>query len=138
MQKLTVQNYRDNKEYPKIVAAVSRILSRKNFVAPIELFTEMSLLDPKDIERWRRNEVPCLERVICCNLTKAGRILRILRFHAHDLNLGPSMTVYKKRGRGLRFSLGGEHLIEDAYSRHFVVIGKNKKASEADVEPSDQ
>ena len=126
MQKLTVLNFQDAKEYPKIVAAVSRILDRSNFVSPIELFTEMSLLDAKDVARWKRNEVQCLERIIRCNLTKAGRILRILRFHAHDLNLAPSQTIYKNRSQILRFSHSGEKLIEDSYSRHFVVVGKKK------------
>ena len=129
MQKITVKNYRNDRYYSKITTAVSRILSRKNFVAPIDVFTEMGLLTLKDVERWKRNEVPCLERVIQCNLAKAGRILRILRFHAHDLNLGPSMTVYKRKGRLLRFSMSGERRLEEAYSRHLIVIGKSKRVS---------
>jgi hypothetical protein len=32
----------------------------------------------------------------------ASRILRLLRFHAHDLNLKPSITVYQHRGHRLR------------------------------------
>jgi hypothetical protein len=31
--------------------------------------------------------VPYLEKVIKCNLTSLARLLRILRLHAHDLNL---------------------------------------------------
>ena len=107
MRKITVENYRNDRYYSKITTAVSQILSRKDFVAPIDVFIEMGLLTLTDVERWKRNQVPCLERVIQCNLAKAGRILRILRFHAHDLNLGPSMTVYKIKGRLLRFSLAG-------------------------------
>jgi len=76
------------------------------------------------LESWKRGEVPYLERVIRCNLSRAGRILRVLRFHAHDLNLGPSITCYHHRKRPLRFSKSGEPSIEQAYSRHFVVIGK--------------
>ena len=41
--KPTVANYREFKDYPKIVAAVSRIFARKRFVAPVELFVEMRL-----------------------------------------------------------------------------------------------
>jgi len=44
--------------------------------------------------------------------------------HAHDLNLKPSLTVYKRWTKGscplLRFSKTGDHNIEDAYARHFV------------------
>ena len=126
MRKITVQNYRDDKYYPRVVSAVSRILDRQDFVSPVELFTEMMLLQSEDVESWRRGQISYLERVIQCNLTKASRILRILRFHAHGLNLGPSMTVYKRRSKTLRFSKTGENSLEEAYSRHFVIVGKKR------------
>jgi len=122
--KPSVANYREFKEYPKIVAAVSRILARQRFVSPVEVFVEMELLPPADLARWKQGQVPCLERVIRCNLTRAGRILRLLCFHTHDLNLKPSITVYQHRGQRLRFSRSGEPKIEEAWSRHFVVVGK--------------
>lgn len=121
--KLTVANYRDCKEYPRIVTAVARILERQRFVAPVELFVEMDLLLPADLKRWKQGQIPSLEIVIRCNLTRAGRILRLLRFHAHDLKLKPSHTEYQHRGHRLRFSRSGEPKIEEAYSRHFVVLG---------------
>ena len=44
--------------------------------------------------------------------------------HAHDLDLKPSPTVYKRWTKGsrplLRFSKTGDHNIEAAYARHFV------------------
>ncbi len=131
--KPTVANYREFKEYPKIVAAVSPILARQRFVAPVELFVEMDLLLPADLERWKRGQIPVLERVIRCNLTRAGCILRLLRFHAHDLNLKPSLTVYQHRSHRLRFSRSGEHLIEEAYSTHFVVVGKRNPFAAGDA-----
>jgi hypothetical protein len=130
LPKLTIANYRDSKDYPKIVAAVSR------FVAPVELFVEMGHLMPADLERWKRGQVPVLERVIRCNLTRAGRILRLLRFHAHDLNLKPSPTVYQHRKHCLRFSRSGQYLIEEAYSRHFVVVGKRNPFAEGEGKAS--
>ncbi len=123
--KPTVASYREFKEYPKIVAAVSRILARQCFVAPVALFVEMDLLPAADLERWNRGQVPVLERVIRCNLSKAGSILRLLRFHAHDLNLKPSLTVYQHKGHRLRFSRSGDPKIEEAYSQHFVVVGQH-------------
>jgi hypothetical protein len=136
--KPTVTNYREFKEYPKIVAAVSRILARQRFVAPLELFVEMELLPAADLERWRRGQIPVLERVIRCNLTKAGRILRLLRFHAHDLNLKPSLTVYQLRGHRLRFSRSGEPKIEEAYATHLVVVGKRNPFAEAETDSTSQ
>jgi len=126
MRKITVQNYRDDKYYPRVVAAVSRILDRKDSVSPVGVFTEMMLLESEDMERWRRGQINYLERVIRCNLAKASRILRILRFHAHDLNLSPSMTIYKRRSMTLRFSKTGEGPLEKAYSTHFVRGGKKR------------
>ena len=123
-EKLTVANYRDDKYYPKVVAAVARILEGKSYIAPVDLFVEMGLLDEEDLKRWKRGEGSQLERVIKCNLSKAGRVLRLLRFHAHDLNLGPSMTVYKHGKKLLRFSRSGARPLEEAYSRSFVVLGK--------------
>lgn len=135
LPKLTVANYRECKDYPKIVAAVSRILARQRFVAPVELFLEMNLLLPADLQRWKQGQVPSLERLLRCNLTRAGRILRLLRFHVHDLKLKPSITVYQHRSHRLRFSRSGEHLIEEAYSRHFVIVGKRNPFAAQEAEP---
>jgi hypothetical protein len=129
--KITVNNYRDSKDYEKIVAVVGRVLARQRYVSPIEVFVEMGFLMVADLERWKRGGVPYLERVIRCNLSRAGRILRILRFHTHDLKLGPSINCYHHRKQPLRFCRSGEHLIEEAYSRHFVVIGKRNPFARA-------
>jgi hypothetical protein len=129
MKKITVANYTTDKYYPKIVKAVNNELKSQNFVAPIRVFVSMGLLEAQDIDNWRKGRVPYLEKVIKCNLEKAGRILRILRFHAHDLNLKPSVTVYRRKTAGgkiaLRFSKYGDKNIDEAYSRHFVKLGKS-------------
>jgi hypothetical protein len=61
-------------------------------------------------------------------LSTLPRILRILRFYAHDLNLKPSVTVYKRKVRGgkipLRFTKSNDKKLEEAYARHFIVVGK--------------
>jgi hypothetical protein len=129
MKKVTLQNYATDKYYPRIVKAVDNELKFQNFVAPIRVFVSRGLLEAQDINNWRKGRVPYLEKVIKCNLAKAGRILRILRFHAHDLNLKPSMTVYRRKTAGgkipLRFSKTAEKNVEEAYARHFVKLGKS-------------
>jgi hypothetical protein len=128
MKKITLENYRTDKYYPKIIRAVESLLQSENFVTPVKVFISMDLLEQQDVDRWRKGQVPCLERVVKCNLAKANRILRILRFHAHDLNLKPSITVYQrktKRGKiPLQFSKSGARHLEEAYSRHFINQGK--------------
>ena len=94
MKTITLKNYTTDKYYPKIVKAVDAELQSRNFVTPIEVFISMGLLERRDVENWRAGRIFYLEQVVKCNLSKASRILRILRFHAHDLNLKPSMTVY--------------------------------------------
>jgi hypothetical protein len=68
-----------------------------------------------------------LERVIACNLSRVSRILRIVRLHAHDLDLKPSFTVYNRHGKGpkqrLRFSKTGDPNLEKAYATHHVRRG---------------
>lgn len=124
LKKITVANYWQDSYYAPIVRVVEDLLREKGFVAPLELFIRMDLLSPESAEDWRRGRTPYLERVVRCNLSTACRILRILRMHAHDLDLKPSLTVYKRRTKGfrplLRFSKTGDHNIEDAYARHFV------------------
>ena len=54
-------------------------------MAPVDVLVGMDLLRTEQLDNWRRGRVPYLERVINCNLTRLSRLLRILRFHAHDL-----------------------------------------------------
>jgi len=128
MKKITLENYTTDTYYPRIVKAIEGALQRENFVTPIGVFIAMGLLAQRDVDEWRKGRVPYLEKVIICNLAKASRILRILRMHAHDLNLKPSVTVYRRKKKGrkipLQFSKSGERSLEEAYSRHFVMLGK--------------
>ena len=123
-----IDSYRDDPLYPRIVGAVAVLLGRGTSVAPVDVLVEMGVLEAKRLEDWRFGRVPYLERVIQGNLTRLSRLLRILRFHAHDLNLVPSVTLYMRWGKGpkqrLRFTKTGDQKVEEAYSRHFVWPGK--------------
>jgi hypothetical protein len=86
------------------------------------------MIEKKNIEKWENGQIPYLEMVIRGSLSKLNRVLKILRFHAHDLNLGPKVTPYKRGKKVLRFSKSGDSKLEEAYSRHFVKIGKSSAA----------
>lgn len=124
----TVDNFRDDPLFPRAAKVVAEILANGKVVAPIDVLVRMQLLTPEHVDDWRHGRVPYLERVIQCNLTRLGRLLRILRMHAHDLNLVPSSTAYVRHGKGpkqlLRFSKTGDPTVEAAYARHFVWPGK--------------
>ncbi len=130
MKKITLENYKKEKYYPKIVNAIETNIDSSNFVSPISVFEAIGLLKKKDIENWRKGQVPYLEKVIQCNLSKASRILRILSFVAHDYNLKRSVTVYKRQGKGrkelLQFSKTGDRNLEKAYSTHFINLSKKQ------------
>ena len=99
MKHLTVSTYRKDKYYPRVVRAVGKLLARADVVAPSEILIEMS------------------------SLSKANRILRIIGFHVHDLNMVSRQTVYHQWGKGknriLRFSKSADPNIEKAYARHY-------------------
>ena len=124
----SVAAYRKDPLYPKIARTVDGLLQRGTVVTPADVLIGMGLLTREHLEDWRRGRVPYLERVINCNLTRLSRLLRILRFHAHDLNLKPSWTAYMRSGKGpkqrLRFTKTGDPKLEEAYATHFVWPGK--------------
>ena len=124
MKQVTVNTYRQDKYYLRVVRAAAKILSRSDVVAPVEVLMEMGHLTQKNHEAWYRGHVPYLERVFEGSLSKANRILRIIGFHVHDLNMLPRRTVYHQRGQGnnrlLRFSKSGNQDIENAYATHYV------------------
>ena len=122
--KVSVNSYRTDKYYSRVVRAVAKILSRSDVVSPVEVLMEMGNLSKKNHDAWRKGQVPYLERVFEGSLSKASRILRIIGFHVHDLNMRPSQTVYHQWGKGnsriLQFSKSGIKKIEEAYSRHYI------------------
>jgi hypothetical protein len=141
MPNLTHNNYRNDTLFSRVERAVQKVLKSKPFVAPVDVFIAMDILRPEKLEDWRRGRVPYLERVILGNLSRLERILRILVFYCHDLNLRPSPTVYVRHGgrrERLRFTKTGNPRLEENYSRHFVSSrkepSKTSKAKESRVD----
>src|SRR5262245_7655927 len=126
--RVSVDDFQNDPMFRRIECAVAELLTKGNVVAPVDVLVGMGLLRSEHLDNWRRGRVPYLERVVNCNLTRLSRLLRILRFHAHDLNLKPSVTMYKRYGKGpkqrLRFSKTGDAGLEAAYATHFVWPGK--------------
>ena len=127
MKKVSVDNFQSDPMFPRIERAVAEQLAQGNVVAPVDVLVGMGLLRSEHLGDWRRGRVAYLERVIMCNLSRVSRMLRILRFHAHDLDLKPSFTVYNRHGKGpkqrLRFSKTGDPNLEKAYATHLVRQG---------------
>ena len=121
LKKIGVGNYKDDRYYPKVVKAVGLLLQDRNEITTVDILLKMGNLLPRDYENWRKGKTPYLEKVFQGNLSKAGRILRIINFHMHDLN----MIKYKKPikvmngKRILKYSKTGIKKIEEVYSRCF-------------------
>jgi hypothetical protein len=126
--RVTVDDFRRDAMFPRIARAVAAILANGKVVAPVDVLVRTDVLAPKDLEDWRFGRVPYLERVIRGSLRRLSRLLRVLGYHCHDLNLVASQTAYVKWGKGprtpLRFTKTGEARLEAIYSRHFVWPGK--------------
>ncbi|MGB7343851.1 MAG: hypothetical protein WBD20_06545 [Pirellulaceae bacterium] len=125
MKKITLANYKQDKFYEKVVRAMAAVLERQESVSPIDVMLQLQKLTPKQIEDWRFARIAYLERVTVGGLGTVNRILRLMGFHAHDLNLIPSQAVYRKWGKGkeritLRFSKSGEPKLEASWSRHYT------------------
>ena len=127
-QRVSAATFRTDPMLPQIERVVADLLANGKVVAPVDVLIGLGLLRRDRLDDWRLGRVPCLERVITCNLTRLSRLLRLLRFHAHDLNLKPSTTVYMRHGKGpkqrLRFTKTGDPNLELAYATHFVWQGK--------------
>jgi hypothetical protein len=115
MKKMSVDNFRSDPMFPRIERVVAEQLAKGNVVAPVAVLIGMGLLRPGHLADWRQGRVAYLEHVINCNLSRLSRLLRILRFHAHDLNLKPSRTVYKRHG---------DPNLEAAYATHLIRMGQ--------------
>jgi hypothetical protein len=128
MGKVAVENYRKDHYYRKIVNSFAEILGSGKVISPISVFISIGLLKQANIDNWKMGRIPYLEKVIECNLSKASRILRIISFHAHDLDMKRSLTVYKRKVKGktvlLKFTKTGDMRLEKAYSTHFIYTRK--------------
>lgn len=128
MSEVTPDNYRVDPLFPRIEKAVIQILAKKKYVAPVDLFVAMEILRPERLEDWRRGRVDFLERVLVSNLSKLRRILAILGFYCHDLQLEASQSAYTRTGgprTPLRFTKTREPRLEKVYARHFVWRGNS-------------
>ena len=122
--RVTLSNYKEDKYYPKVVRVVGEILETSRTIRTTDVFVRIGVLSEINHKKWLLGQVWCLESVIACNLSKANRIIAILGFHAHDLNMGKSHNFIKHKGKILRFSKSGIKKVEEQYARQFNVIGK--------------
>ena len=108
----------------KIRVAIIALVVEKGYIAPVDLFMKINILDKRDYEAWRMGRIPYLEKVCSGNLSKISLIMKELRGYALKNNFKTSYTAYKKWGKvnstNLIFSKSGKKEIEGAYSTHYI------------------
>ncbi|AST90847.1 hypothetical protein ACWE42_04120 [Sutcliffiella cohnii] len=108
----------------KMKKVINTQCHKNNYVSFTEVLLGMGKLANEDYESWCTGKVYYLERLVKGNLGQLNYLLK--EYHKHCLQLGwnPSITIYKKWGKGhkptLRFSKSGLDHIEKAYSTHYV------------------
>lgn len=107
----------------RIAAAGEAALAARGYVTAIDILVGVDWLAMPQVERWRRGQLPYLERGATANLKKLGTALRLFRRWAETRGLRPSQTAYSaatRDRRPLRFSKTGEPALERAYHTHWV------------------
>lgn len=118
--------------HDRVEAAAAAALAATGFVTPIDVLIGLEWLKPDDVERWRKRQIPYLERVIQANLSRITDAMKDFRTWATHKGLKPSETVYKGRrtvNPPIRFSKSGHPTIEKLYRTHWVspVLGEKKR-----------
>jgi hypothetical protein len=112
----------------RVYSCAAQLLHEKGYLSPVDLLVKMERLTLKQIEDWRFNRIPNLERVTIGNLSRLNKILSALRKYAQEQNLKPSITTYLSWGKGpkrqLSFSKTGSPYLERQYSTHYVLPKK--------------
>lgn len=121
MKKITVKTYQQDKFYPKVVLATAELLKESDEISPVAILPRIGNLTSQDYDAWRYGRIPYLEKVFQGSLSKAGSCLKIIGFHAHDLNMIPVHHTYRQVGKRnkLRFTKSNISTLENLYSRHF-------------------
>ena len=114
----------DKELHDKVHSAMYALIKTKNVVSPVEVLIEIGVLSKTDYENWRAGKIPYLERACKTNLSKLSFVNREIRAFARKNNLKPSLTDYRKWGKGrpdrLRFSKSGNEHIEKQYATHYI------------------
>lgn len=107
----------------RVTKAAEAALAAQHFVSAIDVLGGIGWLDREALERWRRGQVDCLERVVGTNLSRISEAMKLFRVWATARGLNASHTVYVARTpqrQTLRFSRSGNPTIEASYRTHWV------------------
>lgn len=107
----------------RVIIAAEAALAAKGYVSSIDVLVGIGWLDAGAVERWRRGQIDCLERVVQTNLSRISEAMKLFRSWATERGLSANPTQYVARTpqrRTLRFSRSGHPIIEGLYRTHWI------------------
>ena len=107
----------------RVVKAAEAALAAKSYVSSIDVLVGIGWLDAGTVERWRRGQIDCLERVVQVNLPLLSEAMKLFRSWAIARGLSASPTQYVARTpqrQMLRFSRSGGPALEELYRTHWL------------------
>jgi hypothetical protein len=117
----------------RVAKAAAAALAAQGYVSPIDVLLGIGWLDVSTLERWRRGQVDCLERVVQVNVPRMLEALKLFQSWVADRGLSASPTDYLARSpqrQTLRFSLSGDGAIEALYRTHWISHELSEKKRE--------
>ena len=84
----------------RVAQAAYAALTQKGWVSAVDVLVGMSWLEPEHLARWRKGQIPYLEKVVHTNLSKISLAMKAFRKWAERMGLNASSTAY--RGAGTR------------------------------------
>jgi hypothetical protein len=109
----------------RVAKAAEAALAAKRYVSAIDVLSGIGWLRPDALQRWRKGQVDCLERVVETNLSRISEAMKLFRAWARAKGLNPRETHYVAHVRHrptLRFSRSGDSTIERLYRTHWVSL----------------
>lgn len=107
----------------RVTRAAEAALGAQHFVSAIDVLVGIGWLDPGAVARWRRGQIDCLEETLQVNPKRISEAMRLFQSWATSRELSASPTEYiarTPRRQALRFSRGGNPVMEASYRTHWV------------------
>ena len=119
----------------KTEASIRQQLYQRGYATCIDTMVSLGWLNPKDVSRWQKGEIPYLERVCGSNLGHLNTFLKAYHQYAMKNGYKENWTCYrhKKTKKMLRFSKSGNEVVEKRYATHIVCMECKKKEKVKEV-----
>lgn len=117
----------------RVSDAAEACIAAAGYASPIDVLMRIGWLAPSAVMLWRQGRADCLEGAVQVSPSRLSEALNLLRSWATGKGLLASETDYVSRTpqrQPLRFSLGGDPHIEQAYRTHWVSPELSKKKRE--------